>query len=279
MMLNSRFGRSYELEIITPSNQIITIKPDLRIVFDIKKSINGQPNTANIQIYNLNETNRKLIVKDEDVFGIVNDKTFTITLKAGYEKAEIIFKGKILKASTVRSGADLITSIQADDGISELYTNKVVSSQSREQIIKELKSVQKGKITEEKTTNRRDVVLVGSPRLLLENLIEDNQSYFIDDGVINILDKNEVLTQYITLVNSQTGLIRTPNKKDGDIIFQTLLNPLIKIGCLVKVESLYSPHLNGIYRVHTLSTNGDFNGSSWEQEVIGNICNDYKVVK
>ena len=61
-----RFGRKYELKIITLDDKEITIAPELRITFDVTKSIKGSLNKATVQIYNLSQTNRDKIKKDED---------------------------------------------------------------------------------------------------------------------------------------------------------------------------------------------------------------------
>ena len=60
-----RFGRKYELKIITLDDKEITITPELRITFDVTKSIKGSLNKATVQIYNLSQTNRDKIKKDE----------------------------------------------------------------------------------------------------------------------------------------------------------------------------------------------------------------------
>ena len=55
-----RFGRKYELKIITLDDKEITITPELRITFDVTKSIKGSLNKATVQIYNLSQTKIKL---------------------------------------------------------------------------------------------------------------------------------------------------------------------------------------------------------------------------
>ena len=62
-----RFNRNYSLEIITLDNKKITIQPELRITFDVTKSVKGGLNNVTIQIYNLSQTHRNLIIKDEDI--------------------------------------------------------------------------------------------------------------------------------------------------------------------------------------------------------------------
>ena len=61
-----RFGRKYELKIITLDDKEITISPEFRVTFDVTKSIKGSLNKATVQIYNLSQAHRDKIKKDED---------------------------------------------------------------------------------------------------------------------------------------------------------------------------------------------------------------------
>lgn len=44
-----------------------------------------------------------------------------------------------------------------------------------------------------------------------------------------------------------TGLLNTPIKKKYEVTFNTLLNPTIRIGQAVKLESIYAENLNGTW--------------------------------
>ena len=68
-----RFGRKYELKIITLDDKEITIAPELRITFDVTKSIKGSLNKATVQIYNLSQTQwKRLRERIKPIFGHKN---------------------------------------------------------------------------------------------------------------------------------------------------------------------------------------------------------------
>ena len=294
-----RFGRNYSLEIITLNNQKITIQPELRITFDVTKSVKGSLNNGTIQIYNLSQANRNLIIKDEDIAEEDKEKKakenkkaddgartlpadyMQFELKAGYSKIETIFKGAISKASSKKQGAEFVTTIEAYDGLYDMqnsYTSKVVKGNISEQVIKDMPTIKKGKITEQNPLLRPRVLVGNSFKILEENLAL-NETYYVDDGVIHIIKEKEVTSGYIPLVNSETGLLNTPEKLQKEIKFETMMNPLLRIGGLMQLESLYDKRFNGIYKINTIHYTGDYSGSDWKQEILCIACNDYKVVK
>ncbi|MGJ0302451.1 hypothetical protein NG774_03890 [Aliarcobacter cryaerophilus] len=291
-----RFGRKYELKIITLDDKEITITPELRITFDVTKSIKGSLNKATVQIYNLSQTNRDKIKKDEDEKkeGATETKPkdenskrelppdyMQFELKAGYSKIETIFKGAISIAKSKREGANFVTTIEAYDGLYDLknsYTSKVVKGNVSSQIIQDMPTVKQGKITEQNPL-LRPRVLVGNSFKLIEQNLEENETFYIDDGVIHIIKDKEVTSSYIPLVSAATGLLNSPDLAEKEVFFETQMNPLIKIGCLIQLESLYEKRLNGIYKVNTIHYTGDYAGSDWKQEVFCVACNDYKVIK
>lgn len=291
-----RFGRKYELKIITLDDKEITISPEFRVTFDVTKSIKGSLNKATVQIYNLSQAHRDKIKKDEDEKkeGATETKPkdenskrelppdyMQFELKAGYSKIETIFKGAIAVAKSKREGANFVTTIEAYDGLYDLknsYTSKVVKGNVSSQIIQDMPTVKQGKITEQSPL-LRPRVLVGNSFKLIEQNLEENETYYIDDGVMHIIKEKEVTSSYIPLVNSSTGLLNSPDLAEKEVFFETQMNPLIKIGCLIQLESLYEKRLNGIYKVNTIHYTGDYFGSDWKQEVFCVACNDYKVIK
>ena len=299
-----RFGRKYELKIITLDDKEITITPELRITFDVTKSIKGSLNKATVQIYNLSQTNRDKIKKDEDPKPDDKDKPketkpketkpkdenskrelppdyMQFELKAGYSKIETIFKGAISIAKSKREGSNFATTIEAYDGLYDMknsYTSKVVKGNVSSQIIQDMPTVKQGKVTEQNPL-LRPRVLVGNSFKLIEQNLEENETFYIDDGVIHIIKDKEVTSSYIPLVSAATGLLNSPDLAEKEVFFETQMNPLIKIGCLIQLESLYEKRLNGIYKVNTIHYTGDYAGQDWKQEVFCVACNDYKVIK
>ena len=117
---------------------------------------------------------------------------------------------------------------------------------------------------------------------LAEKDIKNLKSVHLDEKakkLIHIIKEKEVTSGYIPLVNSETGLLNTPEKLQKEVKFETMMNPLLRIGGLMQLESLYDKRFNGVYKINTIHYTGDYSGSDWKQEILCIACNDYRVVK
>src|SRR5699024_5240814 len=115
----TQFGRVCHL-IVGKGGSGIKIS-ELRIRFDIKKSSDENPNTAKIEIYNLNPEHQGLLLKEWS----------DIQLLAGYQGAErLIFSGQIRTATPTIQGTDRIITIESGDGDREIlrgFVNKTLT--------------------------------------------------------------------------------------------------------------------------------------------------------
>ena len=92
--------------------QIAISSDTLFVAFDVKKTNTIQPNTATIEITNLNQFTRSKI---ENI-----DKPKWILLRAGYSDetgAQDIYKGTILRVTSQKLPPNIVTTIEAQDGI------------------------------------------------------------------------------------------------------------------------------------------------------------------
>ena len=277
MLSTSRFGREYELIIKTNTGEAIVVRNPIRIQFDAVKSVDAGLNSCRVRIYNLSKDKRKKLIKDD------TDATtkMPFLLKAGYNKIETLFKGFILESFSEKSGADIVTTIVAMDGLVDAqgsYTSTTVKKgDAINVILKDMPNTTRARISERPVVNRAKV-LVGNSLKLVENNLKDDETYYIDEGKLYIIKQNEVVSDIIPLVNASTGLLNTPIKKKYEVTFNTLLNPTIRIGCQVKIESIYAENLNGTYKVLTITYRGDSNGTDWSQEVICVRLNETKLL-
>lgn len=267
---NDRFNRSYKLDIQVGSENL-EFKPPLKVQFDVTKSIYGQLNKMSLTLYNLNENNRKKLVKDPE-----DSVVIPISLSVGYvDKIEKIFKGTIFEASSERSGTDFVTTIESIDGGHDMfasYTSQTVigKDNSVKTILESFSRIKKGKITEQNKLIRPKV-LVGNSIKLLEEQLNEDETFFIDDERLYIITDKEVLGELIPVVNSDTGLINQPQRANKIVSFDTMLNPSIKIGGRVDLQSKTALHLVGIYKIETITYKGDNYGSDWIQSCSGRI--------
>jgi len=89
----------------------------LRVSFNIHKSLTPNINTASITVYNLDKATRR---------SLIDDSTHKIELFAGYEQATRIFVGNTFDVRSSAPGGDTVTRIQCGDGdeARELVTNE-----------------------------------------------------------------------------------------------------------------------------------------------------------
>lgn len=271
-----RFNRDYSLDITFPNGDIVTVLPPLNIDFDVTKSTQGALNTGTLRLYNLGEELRNRLVRDKEDF-----KTkYTCELKAGYSKIETIFKAEVHEAHSNRQGANIVTTVVLQDGLFDMqnsFTSKTVRGNIIKEVLKDMPNTFEGKITNQNPMLRPRVLVGNSLKLIEENLGE-NETYYIDRGVLNIIKNDEVISSYAPLVNAQTGLIDTPKKNMNEVSFKTLLNPQLQIGGLCELESLLDKRLNGVYKIVTIKYTGSYEGSTWEQDITCFFDSTYKVL-
>ena len=274
-MLN-RFNRQYSLSITFANGDIVTILPEINIDFECSKSTQGGLNTATIKIYNLSEEKRNRLVKDRED----NKAKILIDLKAGYSKIETIFQGYIAEGNSTRQGADIITTLELEDGLYDAqnsFTSKTVRGNIVDDILSDMPNTAKGKVTTEANL-LRPRVLVGNSLKLIEENLNDGDTYYIEQGVLNILKDNEIVNSYAPLVSAETGLLDTPKKKQNEVSFKTLLNPQLQLGGILELNSTLDKRLNGIYKIVTIKYTGSYLGTAWEQDVTCFFSDKYEVL-
>lgn len=269
------FIRDYEIK-IDLLDAVHYIKPPIRIAFDCTKSFGTAANKLNLQISNLAEPKRLALVKDAE-----DRKHIPFEFRAGYKGSlELLFKGNVHIASTSRSGADLITTIETLDGGFDMlnsFTSRTVIGKDLaiKQILKDMKNTDQGAVTKQ-IELVRPKVLVGNSASLIREQLGPGESFYIDEERLNIIKDAEYIGGYMPVVSVETGLMTTPTRQSKKVSFQTMLNPLIKIGGLVDLRTKFSPHLNGIYKVESIGYAGDSHGNDWNQTVTCYIAQGMK---
>jgi len=274
----NRFQRDYELIIRSGARQL-TIKPPFRIQFDATKSTNGVGlNKMTISIYGLGRNKREFVTKDAE-----EKKLVSCEFKVGYQGSiERLFTGQLNKGFNKLSDDGFVTTIEVFDGGYDYlnsYTSKTVSGKVNaiNTILLDMPNTALGKVSLP-TELIRPKVLVGSSSKLLEELAGSDQELFIDDGRINLINKNEVVSTFIPIVSAETGLLNTPQREFQKITFDTLMNPSIKIAGRVSLKSITAPQYDGVYRIDSIIYSGDLEGNEWKQSVTGFLANNVSVI-
>lgn len=266
---------------------------NLRVKFDVVKTVDFTPNTATIQIYNLSPNSQARISNEFD----------EVQLFAGYQgTVPQIFRGNIVRAQHYRDGNDHITTIEAADGdhdfrtavMNETLAAGTTSSQLIDRAVASFKGVgetTKGFIDIPSTALFRGKVMSGNTRDVLHNVAKEHGSnWSIQDGQLIFVKTNGKLPNEAVVLRSDTGLISTPEVDDKGIALTCLLNPTLRINGAVKldnnalrykvqkerarsvnfVEIPTTPvklDKDGIYKVLRLEHLGDTHGNEWISKV------------
>lgn len=211
----------------------------LRIVFDVKLSIESDPNTAEIQIYNLNQQSRDLITKEFE----------RIELYAGYGTAELIYSGDIRTVNTHRDGADLITTVFSGDGDEALKKSTVNTTlpagrNTAKAAVLEIAKTFKlpiGDIAglDDLPGYNRDLVLSGSSKSRLDMLAKRYDfQWSIRSGAFEATKRDATIGDVYS-INPDSGLVGIPEvKEEAYIAFTCLLNPHIMPSRIVEVTAV-----------------------------------------
>jgi hypothetical protein len=261
----------------------IDISPDirvdnLRIKFEIKKNIISNINSCRVDIYNLSPETRNKITSDPSSLVIV---------EAGYEQnggLSPIGQGNISNVLHTIKNPDIITTIYSKDGFNAIYNNpislsfigKTPLSSVINAIITKLRLPIRYIDYDKAQQFKNGFSYVGLIPVVLDRL--GNQFKFkwsIQNGQLQILNKDKSTNNQFVLLSANTGLIETPeliiktkdlnNIKTNEYIVVSLLQPQLEAGDLVQLESKV---LNGTFKIKELTHRGDTIGTDWYTKMI-----------
>jgi hypothetical protein len=263
-----QFGRVLELKIGNRKESIVI--NNLRVAFSIKKTLTSEPNTAEISVYNLNDSNRNLITSKQYHF---------LELSVCYKEdvLRLIFCGDILTVENKITGQDIITTMRCGDG-HRAYTEKTIiktmqKGQKDSDFLNEAASsfgVQKGNIDlpNDRVLPRGKVLMCDTREAMHKIAINNNADWSIQDDQLVVIPKNKAFANNEGWVISRnTGMIGSPKKTNDGLEITTLCNPHYRIGSLVRVESKLTEY-NGDYKVKSIEHNGDLYGTNWHSKLV-----------
>ena len=254
---------------------------DLRISFKVEKTSESSPNTGTISIYNMNPISRSRFS---------SDKSF-LELTAGYASGtrltdliaipgtQKIFSGFVKKAVTEKVGGDIVTTIEAGDGVSfteSAVINKAFAQGTPYAIIfaalaatfslPMIPSPAATAILSTKLTTT-GYSAYGMTRAILDKLTEGlGLEWSIQDGNLLVTERGGSLLTSLVILEEDTGLVGVPKKTTKGVEFTSLLNPKIVVKSKVSVISKF---VTGIFVANKVTHEGDTHGSKWETQVEG----------
>jgi hypothetical protein len=259
----------------------------LKVAFSISKGISGSANSAEIQIWNMNEDHRNSVGKELD----------DVVLEAGYmppggsSNVGIIFSGQMRDVEHEKNGPDIITRLSCGEGdralrkavISKTYPKGTPVQEVVEAIYLEFEKqgIKKGewKFPDNMKIPKRPYSACAPCSRELNSLGRSNGFYWsIQNGTMEVIPGDGFLPG-VVLLNSSTGLIGVPTITDNGVKVSALLNPEIRPNRTVKIESevLEMNGENGLYRVSQIEYTGDNRDGNFEVQIHGEAIKSGKV--
>lgn len=275
---------------------------NLRVQFEVAKTIESAPNVAVIRIFNLHPDNEAKIKNEFD----------EVLLNAGYEGAmRLVFRGNIKHVYRYRDGNDYITEIEAGDGdkdfrkavMNETLAAGTTTSQLVDRAVGTFKGVggtTKGHVQVNERERIRGKVISGNTRDVLHDVArESGANWSIQDGQLVIVSTNDVLPGEAIVLRADTGMLGAPEINDKGIAVKCLMNPALRVNGAIKLdnngikakrvkaqalatkrekqetnaplgrenEQLVRLDPDGIYKVLKLTHKGDNRGQDWVSEI------------
>jgi hypothetical protein len=176
---------------------------------------------------------------------------------------ETVLVGDVIKAVHKGEFPDVITKIEVGDG-----TNKHRNSRHDKgyppgtkfkAVIRDvIDSMGLGKGPEDGIPDKtfaHGITLSGLSRTHLNELTEDEDlEWSIQDETVQILPKGSGTSESVIFLSPDTGLIGSPNPTTKGIEFVSLLQPRLRPGRRVQLESR---EFKGIFKVRTVTQEGD----------------------
>lgn len=248
----------------------------LRVTFSIEKKDAREANKAVITVTNLSTATRAKF----------DEKSLPVVVEAGYvDRRGAVFIGTAYRTTHTRSGADVVTTIEAADGGREISTAvgawSYAAGVSSSQVIRDvadgisLPLSTGSSITPNKPTFGKGWAFVGSAADALSAATKAvGLTWSVQDGQIQILADADDGTA-VTVLSATTGMIGSPErletKADGKDVARVkvscLLQPQIRPARRIKIESINAPGLSGVYVVKEMKLTGDTHGNDWTMAI------------
>lgn len=248
-------GRIYRVDIKNAAGKQITIEPPFSMHFSCSRTVGADTNKGKLTLYNLGKNTRNRIYKDRYSL----NSEWEISVQAGYGTSLYqIFKGNIEEAYSEHQGTEWITSASCYDGIyaiqngfmSQTFGSGTKGNNILKDMISNLPGMVKGAIgSVGDESAERGQSFVGNTYDIMQGFT-DGQA-FIDKGVVNVLNENEVLKDQVYLLKSE-DLLGTPRRMGTNLEISLLFEPTVTVRGVCEIDSLEEKY-NGQYIINGLS--------------------------
>lgn len=290
-----KFSGSGGTTIINPDP---SAKRALKVEFDVSKDLSGRANSASVKIYNLAPSTRNAVGKEFD----------QIQLECGYappggaNNIGIILKADIRRAKqedmlhTPDGQGNIVTEVrcgEADKAFAKATLSKSYRAGAKvEDVLEDLyKELEKEGVTRgewklpesaQGKEFKRPYAVCSSCTRELDQLGRSNGFYWsVQNGALEIVPGDGFIGG-VVLLTPRTGLIGYPTITDNGISCEALINPEIRPGRRIKVESK-TLKMNGAdggeYRVGNLRYSGSNHDGDFIVSIEAEKIGEGKVVE
>jgi hypothetical protein len=223
---------------------------DFRVVFSVRRGDFQSPNAADVRIYNVTDTTANRIKKE-----------FTrVVIQAGYDgNFGLIFDGTIKQVRTGRiDQRDSYVDITAADGdkaynFATMALSLAAGAKPTDAVSAFLQAMAIGGVTAgyspQLSTNgsARGRVLYGMTRDELREFAEQNDlTWSIQDGRLTFIPLTSYVPGETPVISPTTGLVGVPEQTQNGIGIRVLLNPSLKIGQRIQLDSVVNQFRYGL---------------------------------
>lgn len=235
------FGRRYRITVSDEAGTAIDISK-LHCTFSIIKTIQMEPNSSEISVYNLN------VQTENDI--ITNGAR--VTVEAGYEGSQfgLIFDGDIIQCVREKASANTfkltMIALDSDRAINfDIANYSILRGQSHRTIVEHIANkasnpIPLGSIAEKLNNSKltRGKVMFGKASDYLRQIAKSNGlKCYMDDGTLHMINLNELPKGEIFKLDPTSGLIGVPEQTQYGVSGQCLLNPQIKLNSLIHIDN------------------------------------------
>lgn len=249
----------------------------LHVSGSFQKTVMGMPSPSTLTVRNLSRDTRDAI----------REGMTRVTVRAGWQNKELhtVFQGSVLSAVSERSGADIVTKISAAPGHGALI--KGISSRSFKEgtpvgeVVRALARDLPGVAVSASAVhgipgaiNKGGWSFAGQTKDALTQLANEyGFSWNIDNGAFKAVGDKAMFGGVTELRGNGGGLIGVtpllggPMQKRTGVKIKAVYIPGVTAGSGVRVASVVSPKLNGLYRVHTCDISIDSHSDAWTMDI------------
>jgi hypothetical protein len=180
-----------------------------------------------------------------------------VVVRAGYgEIMPEIFNGNIREAFSVRSGVNMLTTIDAYDGAFSMqnsFTSQTIRKgaalkDTLKQIARDLVEAGKDAVVGGfEGKSGRGTAFFGPTWKVLGTYTDGK--CFMDSRRFFALEKNEARDCEIPVIGPETGLLGTPRRAEASLEVEMIFEPRLVVGQAVKLQSTTAPEFNRTYIV------------------------------